>query len=609
MSFLGRGRLRRGTAATVVAGSLFAFQALAVVGAGPAAAALQSCTYTLATQTVLVTLDNAGGGINIDTGDKPTTPDTIRVNGADCAGGSATVANTTQINVIGGTGNDSVAIWWASPLATPGGGFPSSIAFAVDGGAGTDDMQLWLSDGADTLTYTNTTFDANGVKGVTTGLETLVSAGQGDDDTLDASAVTVPVVLLGDNGVLATTVPGDDVLSGGSGIDTLVGDQGDDLIDEGAAANGADTIVGGTGFDNVYYGARTTAIALNYVAASSGADVNGDGDAADPGDEMDTIAPDVEGLWSGSGADTLAGDAGNQYFVPGDGNDEVDGNGGTDTLSYETSSAAVTIDPEAGTASGQGDDTFTDGVTKFVGSDFDDTLIYGGVVNGFNGGAGIDTVDASAETVGVSIDLSAGFAGTENVLGGSGPDTVWGNNLNNTIKGAGGNDWMTGANGQDRLNGGGGQDDLYGGSGNDTLVPGGGDDYVQGDSGADTISFKKANGVVVDISLGFASGQGDDSLAGDLEIVKGSNGSDNVTGGLTAFGGATNLRFYGFDGNDLLTGSASNDWFNGGAGNDRMRGGPGDDYFIGGPGKDKAWGGPGTDFARNNVEVQHQIER
>ncbi len=61
----------------------------------------------------------------------------------------------------------------------------------------------------------------------------------------------------------------------------------------------------------------------------------------------------------------------------------------------------MVIDPANDTATGQGTDDI-DGINMFIGSPFDDTLIFDGSTAAFNGGAGIDLVDASLTTTGVS---------------------------------------------------------------------------------------------------------------------------------------------------------------------------------------------------------------
>jgi Ca2+-binding RTX toxin-like protein len=319
----------------------------------------------------------------------------------------------------------------------------------------------------------------------------------------------------------------------------------------------------------------------------AGMDFNCDGDLADLTDEVDSHGA-FEAYETGSGNDSLYGDGGvDEWFIPGDGDDYVEGQAGDDDLlDFSTSSAAMSIDPFLGTATGQGADEFVD-IWGFVGSDFDDVLIWDDDVWGFAGGGGIDTVDASAKTTAQVIDLDLlddilTADSTENAIGGSADDLLAGNDLRNQLEGGDGNDNLDGYGGNDVFFGGLGNDDFWGGL------------------GADTVDFGASPaGIDADVSLGFATGEGDDSFEDFVEIVKGSAFNDQITGGKTGLGSSINNRITGRAGNDTLTGSDSNDYLKGGAGNDKLRGLEGGDTLKGGKGKDKGWGGPGTDICKN----------
>jgi hypothetical protein len=490
--------------------------------------------------------------------------------------GSATNTNTTSITVLGSPGTDEIfridnavgaefntAITWAIDLGTNAAGAPPVG----------DDLVLILSEDTDNVVVgTNTTFTVNGGGGNVLGLENFFVTGNDGDDSIDLSATTIYNEVFagaGDDTVMPGTFDGD-LLSGGGDVDTLS------------------------------YAGRTTRVIIDNVAGLSGTDSNNDSDLADAGDETDVQFGFVI-LQSGSGGDLLVGSAGLQEaFVPGDGDDDVDGQA-PDTIDWSSSSAGMTIDPALGTATGQGSDTF-DGPTNFVGSPFDDVLIWdsGAATSTFVGGDGKDVVDASAKTAGQLIDLDVLDNGVaplgpfvadslENAIGGSGNDSLLGNDLRN------------------RLDGGDGDDTLSGFAGNDTLIGRLGNDTYSGGTGADRVSFRfSPNGVTVDASLGFASGEGDDSLGGDIEIFIGSNFRDNMTGGGGAV--AINFRFNGRGGKDILTGSGSNDVLRGGRANDVLRGAAGDDTLLGGPGKrDRGFGGGGIDVCRG-TEFEQSCE-
>jgi len=578
MSFLRRGERRRGrvaTAATTVA-VLGAFQVLAIIGAGTASA-VTGCTYNPATDTINITIDpGQSAGLMVETtaanidANAPAGAILFDNNGAgfglDTACGSASNTNTVAIVVLGSPGNDETFYIDENTGAT----FATSIVWSVDLGTSTvagDWLEFYLNDDVEnTLTLTNGTFDLNGAAGELLGVENFYVEGGADDDVLDGSALT--------NYFEAYGLGGDDWIAPG----TFDGDY----------------MEGGAGWDQVSYGTRTTCIAIdNNAVFGSGEDANCDGDSLDPGDEIDGLGDFFEGLESGSGNDHLVGAPGvTETFIPGDGNDDMDGNvGDDDEADWSSSSAAMTIDPSNGTATGQGNDTYSN-VTAFYGSDFDDVLIWDTLVTGFAGQGGVDTVDASAETTAQSIDLDTlddllTADSTENAIGGSADDDLFGNDLRNVL---------TGNDGNDELDGEGGNDTFFGGLGND--------DFDGGD-GADTVDFGQSPAKIdADVLLGIATGEGDDSLA-FVEIVKGSAFNDTIVGG----GGliATNFRITGRAGNDILTGSGSNDTLKGGAGKDKLRGLEGGDTLVGGKGNDKAWGGPGTDVCKG-VEWEKSCE-
>ena len=562
MSILGKGR--RGRVALTTAIAIGAFQVLAVLGAGSAFAAT-ACTYNPATDTINITIDPGGTAwvaVEDDTVDLDPAAATGAIlfsnGGGYSACGSADVTNTVEITVLGSPGSNEVFI----VDENSGGVFDVANNFDVDLGTGAADWFEFLGSDAvdDVVTATDASVDWNGVQAALLGVENQWLEGYDGDDTIDASAVSA------------------NVYTG------LEGDNGDDWLAPGAGLN--DGLWPDAGTDTISYASRTTSVLVDAGLGVAGHDANADGDLADVGDENDDIFSPAEIFETGSADDSLTGSAAAETFVPGDGNDDIDGAGGVDTLDYSTSSAAMTIDPDAGTAEGQGSDTFAN-VEAFTGSDFNDTLIWDGLTTNFSGGAGTDTVDATAFVGDANIDLSGFTPGNdvENALGGAGNDTLTGNNLRNLLVGNDGDDTLSGGAGNDRLRGGNGNDDYTGGT------------------GADRVSFAGSeNRINADMSLGFASGQGDDSFGDFIEIVIGSAHNDVIVGGGASV--APNFRFIGKGGNDRLTGSNGNDTLNGGAGNDTLRGGAGDDDLLGGKGKkDRGYGGAGTDFCRG-VEIQ-----
>ena len=444
----------------------------------------------------------------------------------------------------------------------------TAIAWHIDLGTGPNNqLTIDLNDDQDnTVVLTNASFNLNGAVGEVLGAPAEWNLNGGDgNDVLDASAVTV-------------------------GFTDLFGGDGDDVISPGTT--GGDFLAGDGDEDTLSYATRTTATAIvNGVLA--GTDLNGDGDSADVGEEGDFVLDCFEILQTGTGADTIVANGDgcgglSVTAIPGDGDDHVVGDG-NDWIDWSSSSAGMAIDIPTETAVGQGTDTW-DGISNFVGSPLDDTMTVGASAPGpgvaeFFGGAGVDTVDGNAAAAGVNINLDildpSGADDLENVVGSAFNDTLDGNDQRNQINAGAGDDFLDGQ------------------PGNDTLLGEAGNDTYFGDTGADRVSFAGSpQKVTVDLSLGFATGEGDDSFVDGIEIILGSAFNDSITGGPFGGGGTVNFLFVGKQGNDTLTGFSGNDTLKGGGGNDTLRGVGGDDTMLAAAGNDRLFGGGGTDIGK-----------
>jgi len=214
------------------------------------------------------------------------------------------------------------------------------------------------------------------------------------------------------------------------------------------------------------------------------------------------------------------------------------------------------------------------------GGNMSDTIIASSGDDTYDGGRGTDTVDYSAISSGVSIDLAAGTAtgpgnqkliAIENVVGSSGDDVITGNSGANVINagagddvidGGAGNDRMTGVAGDDILIGGAGNDRVSGGDGNDVIIGGAGNDSYDGGAGYDVLDYSEATSAIA-VTNGRVTGMGSDRYS-NIEQVKGSSFADTFSGGRnvdTFDGGAGNDVFRGFEGSDLFTGGAGDDTF------------------------------------------------
>jgi hypothetical protein len=213
----------------------------------------------------------------------------------------------------------------------------------------------------------------------------------------------------------------------------------------------------------------------------------------------------VENLTGGAAADTFLFGSGASL------SGKVDGGGGTDTLDYSAYLTPVTVDLLKSTATGTGgiagfenlvggkgsdtligpdtantwnitatnkgnlNGTFTfASVENCIGGKGADRFVFAngaGVSGALQGGAGTDTLDYSAYTTGVLVDLltgkatgaAGGISGFENVTGGSGNDILVGDAGNNVLKGGAGRDLLIGGLGADTLDGGADDDLLIGG--------------------------------------------------------------------------------------------------------------------------------------------------
>jgi Ca2+-binding RTX toxin-like protein len=200
-----------------------------------------------------------------------------------------------------------------------------------------------------------------------------------------------------------------------------------------------------------------------------------------------------------------------------------------------------------------------DGNDSMSGGSADDVFVASPGADIYTGGGGLDTIDYSARTAAVTLDVD-GFAddgetteadnvrpGVERVLGGSGDDR------------------LTGSTGADQLAGGPGVDRLAGGDGDDRLAGGDGDDELTGGAGADTIDYAARTApVTVDLADGVGGEAGETDLVGGIEHVTGGDGADQLSGD-TGWN-----RLEGGRGDDRLDGRAGRDVLDGGDGVDTI---------------------------------------
>ncbi|WP_304523565.1 Ig-like domain-containing protein [Cyanobium sp. Copco_Reservoir_LC18] len=374
--------------------------------------------------------------------------------------------------------------------------------------------------------------------------------------TIDAKVLT-PAVLSGGN---EGTDEHGDRLTGGSGNDTIQGDNGDDVLHGGAGDDyldggnhddvlnggaGADTLDGGEDYDIASY--RKGASSGIIIDSINGVLVGIQGDAI--GDQLINIEEiegtdfndvlkgnDAENIFSGAGGnDTLEGGEGIDLLVGGSGADRLDGGVGSDWISYFSSASGVNVN----LASNSG---------------------LGGDANGDQ------------------------FVSIENVAGSGFTDTLIGSIDNNFLEGFAGND---------DLDGGSGFDTLKGGDGNDHLrtFDLGSIDLLDGEAGTNRLSadYSDQN---VDISF----------IAGTTTSLSFANGDTALNfqrlGDFFTGSGSDFIRLDGpadEDYSNLLKTNAGNDSIYSGEGRDAIEAGSGNDFIDGGAGADSIDGGDGND--------------
>jgi hypothetical protein len=575
MSFLRRGNRRgRRSTALVVAGALFGFQALALIGATAASAAVVTCNFSGGNLTMTITgastLELDGVNIIVDTFET----DDLAGTSCDTQEG-ATVNNTNAILITGDAGDNVLTL-----LMNDGADLASwtDINWTIDLGADATD---------DTLAI-----DASGVTDANDDLEVTFGASGIDlnsDDDLDVAQSNIEIFLV-------TGGAGDDTISGAgstaagglfTGAITGVGAGGDDLFASGA---GADSWDGGADEDTIDASGGTSGVTVNLTANL----LSGGGLGSDT-----LAAGTIEDIVGSGFNDLLDGDAGSNVITPGAGDDTVNGQGDFDYADYSDATAAVTVDLAANTATGgSGNDTLA-GIEGAFGSSFDDVFIdqtnqdneyFGdsgadtfsqgadpdvGDFDIVDGEGGIDTVDYGERTESLNVeldqsnadatdavcvdaseftsgDLGAGeadcLAGIENAILGTGDDTFTGNAFANRV-------W-----------------------------PNGGQNVLNGDAAAGPAT----GGDVLDYSVGYEAGV-------NVNMAGGATAGDSAIGFENAIGTAFNDKFVGDDQSNTIRGAGGNDGIRSGGGDDTARGGPGNDRIRTGSGDDDAFGGAGND--------------
>lgn len=280
----------------------------------------------------------------------------------------------------------------------------------------------------------------------------------------------------------------------------------------------------------------------------------------------ETLFRDNISIAYGAVIENAVGGGGDDLIVANQVANRLDGGLGSDTVSYETAAAAVTVFMgTSGFAFGGAAGDRLVSIENITGSKYNDVIsgdagnniIDGGAGRDtLIGGAGIDTVSYATASAAVTVNLllfRVGGAATgdtllsfENITGSDFNDTLEGNLQANVIDGGAGNDTIRGGLGADSLFGGTGNDTISGGLGDDRITGGDGADRMDGGLGRDVFVFEDTDGST-DRILDFNRGQDKIDLsaidangataANDNFAFIGSAAFSNVAGQLRFAGG------------------------------------------------------------------------
>lgn len=210
------------------------------------------------------------------------------------------------------------------------------------------------------------------------------------------------------------------------------------------------------------------------------------------------------------------------------------------------------------------------GDDELTGTQAQDVIVARGGNDRIRGRGGEDLICGGAGQ-----DDIEGNDGRDGLSGDDGNDRINGGELSDRIQGGDANDVAIGGTGPDTILGGFGDDLLMGWRDGDRLVGGLGDDRMKGGPGARDIVgfFEVATWVDVDLVLGVARGQGNDTFTNMEDVVVRGSGTASVIAGA----GPNYINLAMEEGATVTTGG----------GKDHVDGGPGDDVIDTGDGNDQ----------------------
>src|SRR5450830_1789788 len=350
----------------------------------------------------------------------------------------------------------------------------------------------------------------------------------------------------GDGGVTIYGSNANDLLYGGAGVDTIIGGSGNTYFEGGA---GADVLTGGTqGVNTAGYKNSGAGVTIDLTTGhGTGGDAQGD------------VLTNIQ---------NLIGSAYNDTFVANDKINRLDGgSGGSDTVSYAASTTGVTVNLITGTGSGgyaEGD-TYVN-IQNVIGSAFSDVFIANRLANHLDGGSGgSDTVSYASSTAGVTVNLSTGvgsggsaagdtYTHVQNVIGSAYNDIFVANiDANSFDGGSGGLDTVSYVNSaagvtvnfvSGRGVGGDAEGDTYnriqnviGSAHDDTFIAGPDSrNFDGGIGGSDTINYGASTAAVTVnmVTMSGSGGYAQNNTYANIQNATGSSYSDTFISSLAA---------------------------------------------------------------------------
>jgi hypothetical protein len=489
-------------------------------------------TLTVLGTGVPTTVDGVAASVNTLVGaDVNTTWNITGANAGNFSNANAAATFTDFRNLTGGAANDTFNF-----------SNGASVSGTVNGGGGANTLNEAAYTTPVTVNLAAST--ATGVGGTFAGLQNFIG-GSASNTLVGPNANTTWNITANNAGNLTGGISftAFQNLTGGSAADTFV-------FADGAGVSG--NIDGGGGTNMLDYLAYTTGVTVD-LAAGTATGVGG------------SVA-NIQQLRGGAGNDTLNGNAaGTTTFFASPGNDTVTGAGGTNTLVGPNAANTWNITgSNAGTLVFGASTTTFSGVQILTGGSAADNFVFSdaaGVTGNIDGAGGANTLDYTAYTTGVTVNLGANtatgvggaIANLQTFIGGSGANTLVGPNTDTTWNITGTNaGTMTGGisfTAFQNLTGGSGADNFVVSDGagvSGTIDGGGGSNTLNEAAYSTAVTVDLQANTATGLGVGFANiqsfvgGSGANTLVGPNTDttwnITGSN-AGNLTGGIsfTAF--------------------------------------------------------------------------